>query len=225
MKTFRFLFLTILMAGAWVGPVDAPEQLPTELRIDWIRVYEKPYTELFNGKDLTGWIEVLKEGEEVNEPTFVADNGLLHISGQPFGYIRTEQSYSNYTLHLEWRWAGEKGVDGGIFHFLQGEDKVWPLGVQLQMTPKDMGTLMGGIPIEGIEGPFYWKSRVVEESPEKPVGEWNTMDFVCRDGLIKAFLNGVFINQAQCEAREGFIGIQSEGGPMDFRNIRINIIK
>jgi len=220
-----FLILSNQLGGSWVGPVDTPEQLPTELRIDWIKVYEKPYTELFNGKDLTGWKPVLKEGEEVNEPTFVADNGLLHITGQPFGYIRTEESYSNYTLHLEWRWTGEKGVDGGIFHFLQGEDKVWPQGVQLQMTPKDMGTLMGGIPIEGLEGPFYWKSRMVEESPEKPVGEWSIMDFVCRDGLIKAFLNGVFINQAQCAAREGYIGIQSEGGPMDFRNIRINIIK
>ena len=93
------------------------------------------------------------------------------------------------------------------------------------MTPKDMGMLMGGIPIEGIEGPFYRKSRMVEESPEKPVGEWNSMDFVCRDGVIKAFLNGVFINEARCEDREGYIGIQSEGGPMDFRNIRIRIIQ
>lgn len=178
-----------------------------------------PGTELFNGKDLTGWKVVLREDETVKEPTFVADKGVLHISGQPFGYIRTEQSFSNYTLHLEWRWAGEKGVDSGIFHFLQGEDKVWPTGVQLQMTPQDMGVLMGGIPMEGIEGPFYRKARIVETSPEKPVGEWNCMDFVCREGKIKAFLNGVLVNEANCDVKEGFIGIQSEGGAMDFRNI------
>lgn len=215
-----YFILSNQLGGAWVGSVD-PDQLPSELRIDWIRVYEKPYTELFNGKDLSGWKVVLKEGEEANGPTFAADNGILHVSGQPFGYIRTEQAYSDYTLHLEWRWAGPEGVDGGIFHFLQGEDKVWPMGIQLQMTPKDMGTLFGGIPIEGIEGPFYWKHRMVENSPEKPVGEWNSMDFVCRDGLVTAFLNGVLVNQAQCEAREGYIGIQSEGGAMDFRNIRV----
>ena len=214
-----YLILSNQLGGNWVGPVDAPEQLPSELRIDWIRVYEKPYTQLFNGKDLTGWKAVLKE--EVEEPTFVADKGVLHITGQPFGYIRTEKEYSNYTLQLEWRWAGEKGVDGGIFNFLQGEDKVWPTGVQLQMTPKDMGTLMGGIPIEGIEGPFYWKPRMVEDSPEKAVGEWNSMDFVCRDGVITAFLNGVLVNRAKCQAREGFVGIQSEGGAMDFRDIRL----
>ena len=202
MKTFRILLIVSLLACTFscAGP---------------------GYTELFNGKDLTGWKVVLREGEEVTEPTFVADNGVLHISGQPFGYIRTEKAYSNYTLHLEWRWAGEKGVDGGIFHFLQGEDKVWPQGVQLQMTPKDMGMLMGGIPIEGIEGPFYWKPRMVDESPEKPVGEWNIMEFECHEGHIKAYLNGVLVNEAQCSAHEGPIGIQSEGGPMDFRYIRI----
>ena len=181
----------------------------------------KSHQKLFNGKDLSGWKAVLREAEEGMEPTFTADKGILHISGQPFGYIRTEKAFSNYTLHLEWRWAGEEGVDGGIFHFLQGEDKVWPTGVQLQMTPKDMGTLMGGIPIEGLEGPFYRKFRQVEESPEKPVGEWNTMDFECLDGYIKAYLNGVLVNEARCEAREGYIGIQSEGGALEFRNIRI----
>ena len=214
-----YFILSNQLGGGWVGPVDAPEQLPSELRIDWIKVYEKPHQELFNGKDLTGWKVVLREDETVKEPTFVADKGVLHISGQPFGYIRTEQAFSNYTLHLEWRWAGDKGVDSGIFHFLQGEDKVWPTGVQLQMTPQDMGVLMGGIPMEGIEGPFYRKARIVETSPEKPVGEWNCMDFVCREGKIKAFLNGVLVNEANCDAKEGFIGIQSEGGAMDFRNI------
>ena len=215
-----YFILSNQLGGSWVGPVDEPEELPTELRVDWIRVYEKPHKELLHGKKLTGWKVVLKEGEKAKKPTFAADKeGVLHISGQPFGYIRTEKLYSNYTLHLEWRWAGGEAVDGGIFHFLQGEDKVWPQGVQLQMTPKDMGTLMGGIPIEGIEGPFYRKPRIPEDSPEKPAGEWNSMDFVCRDGVIKAFLNGVLVNVARCEAREGYIGLQSEGGALDVRNI------
>ena len=62
---------------------------------------------------------------------------------------------------------------------------------------------------------------MVEESPENPVGEWNTVDFECRDGVIKAFLNGVLVNEALCEAREGHIGFQSEGGAIDIRNLWI----
>ncbi len=179
---------------------------------------------LFNGENLDGWKVVLKaaEGETFEGETFYAQDGVLRVSGKPFGYIRTENKYSDYTLHLEWRWAGEEGVDGGVFNRLQDGDKVWPLGVQLQMTPKDMGVLMGGIKIEGLEGPFYKKDRIVEESPEKPVGEWNEMEFLCKGGEIKVWLNGILVNEAVCDATSGYIALQSEGGPMDFRNIYLS---
>ena len=179
---------------------------------------------LFNGENLDGWKVVLKaaEGETFEGETFSAQEGVLHVTGKPFGYIRTEKKYSDYRLHVEWRWTGDKAVDGGIFNYLQDGDKVWPMGVQLQMTPKDMGVLMGGIRIEGLEGPFYKKDRIVETSPERPVGEWNEMEFLCEGGSIKVWLNGVLINEAVCDATDGYIALQSEGGPMDFRNITLS---
>ena len=182
---------------------------------------------LFNGKNMDGWKVVLKEEADAfsGASTFSVENEMIHITGQPFGYARTEKKYSNYSLHLEWRWAGPKGVDGGVFNYLQDGDKVWPQGVQLQMTPKDMGMLMGGIPIEGVEGPFYRKERIVAESPEKPVGEWNEMEFLCKDGQIKCWLNGVLVNEAVCDVTDGYIAVQSEGGSMDFRNIYLSFPK
>lgn len=182
---------------------------------------------LFNEKNMDGWKVVLKEEADAfsGASTFSVENEMIHITGQPFGYARTEKKYSNYLLHLEWRWAGPKGVDGGVFNYLQDGDKVWPQGVQLQMTPKDMGMLMGGIPIEGVEGPFYRKERIVAESPEKPVGEWNEMEFLCKDGQIKCWLNGVLVNEAVCDVTDGYIAVQSEGGSMDFRNIYLSFPK
>ena len=182
---------------------------------------------LFNGKDLDGWKAVVKEGSDAysGASTFTVRDSMMHVSGDPFGYIRTEKKLTDYNLHLEWRWAGKESVDGGIFNRLQDGDKVWPLGIQLQMTSKDMGVLMGGIPLKGIEGPFYKKDRIVDESPEKPVGEWNEMDFLCNGGLIKVWLNGVLVNEAECDVTEGYIGIQSEGGAMDFRNIYVTYSK
>ena len=35
-----YLILSNQLGGSWVGPVDAPEQLPSEMRIDWIKVYQ-----------------------------------------------------------------------------------------------------------------------------------------------------------------------------------------
>lgn len=178
---------------------------------------------LFDGKTLDGWIAVLDTAAATaQEATFSVRDGVIHVTGQPFGYLRTEASYSDYTLHLEWRWAGGEAVDGGIFNYLQEGDKVWPTGVQCQMTPEGMGVLMGGIPMEGVDGGergFFVKPRLADSSPERPVGEWNEMTFRCTGGHLEVTLNGAVVNEADCAADRGFIGFQSEGGAMEFRNL------
>lgn len=35
-----YLILSNQLEGSWVGPADKPEELPSELRIDWIKVYQ-----------------------------------------------------------------------------------------------------------------------------------------------------------------------------------------
>lgn len=36
-----YIILSNQLGGKWVGPVTEPQQLPSELRVDWIKVYEK----------------------------------------------------------------------------------------------------------------------------------------------------------------------------------------
>lgn len=176
---------------------------------------------LFNGKDLTGWVFFTREDSTVTEPTFTVRDGAIHVSGQPFGYIRTEKKYADYTLHLQWRWT-EGRVDGGIYSRLQDEDKVWPDGVQLQIRERDFGYLFSAIPLEGVEGPFYRKAPLCEGDPEKPDGEWNDTVITCKGGQITCTVNGVLVNEALAEATEGYIGLQSEGGAIEFRDIWID---
>ena len=38
-----YFILSNQIGGGWVGPASAPEQFPSELRIDWIRVYKKDF--------------------------------------------------------------------------------------------------------------------------------------------------------------------------------------
>ena len=89
---------------------------------------EKPVV-LFNGENLDGWKTVVAdEPEGTEEDTFSVKEGVMHITGKPFGYIRTEKKYSDYLLHLEWRWAEEESVDGGVFNRLQ--DGLYHPGLQ-----------------------------------------------------------------------------------------------
>jgi len=183
-------------------------------------------TSLFNGRDLTGWVSVVAETETPPaEPTFSVRDGLLHVTGTPNGYLRTEQKYGDYVLLLEWRWS-ETRADSGIYNRLQDGDKVWPTGVQLQMRERDFGFFFSGLPLEGIEPERnYRKPPVCEGDPELPDGQWNTVRVVCEGGHMTAYVNDVLVNEAVCDASEGYIGIQSEGGAMDFRNIRITPVK
>ena len=176
---------------------------------------------LFNGQDLSGWVFVTDENsQEDASQTFTSSDGLIRISGQPFGYMRTEQKYSDFVLHTEWRWTAEP-ADGGIFVMLQDGDQVWPTGLQCQMKGADMGVLMGGIPIAGVEGRngFYMKRLDSMSQAEHAPGEWNETDITCRSGHVSVSINGILVNEADCEAQDGYIALQSEGGAMEFRTV------
>ena len=76
-------------------------------------------TELFNGKDLAGWVCVVDSlGEVPAGEVFTVRDGNIRIAGQPFGYMRTVRQYGDYRLHAEWRWIGE-ATNSGIFQRVQ----------------------------------------------------------------------------------------------------------
>lgn len=184
-------------------------------------------TELFNGKDLTGWVCVLEEGATVAPAeVYSVKEGNLYISGKPFGYIRTDKKYGDYRLHTEWRWV-EEGSNSGLFQRVQDGDKVWAEAIECQLCSGKAGdyVMLGGAKIEDIEcvGEFPVKERAGDF--ENPVGEWNSAEIVCRGKEIEVYINGKFQNKCTGEHTEGYIAMQSEGGPIEFRNIYIEALE
>ena len=60
----------------------------------------------------------------------------------------------------------------------------------------------------------------LEESSENAAGEWNVYDITCDGDKIELIVNGVVQNIAsESSLRSGRISLQSEGGPIEFRNI------
>jgi hypothetical protein len=53
-------------------------------------------------------------------------------------------------------------------------------------------------------------------------GQWNTYTVVAIDGVLKLAVNGTFVNGAsRVTQKKGFVGLQSEGAEIHFRNIKI----
>lgn len=189
----------------------------------------EPRTELFNGRDLAGWVCVTDpEGVGDARDAFSVQNGNIRIAGSPFGYMRTEETYDDYRLHVEWRWIGE-ATNSGIFQRVQEGDKVWPQGIECQLMAGRAGdlVLLGGARAAGIEpvGKFPVKARIGDAGCEKPAGEWNEAEIVCRGDRMTVYINGMLQNECSGTDRTGYIALQSEGGTLEFRNVYLTDVK
>lgn len=186
---------------------------------------ESKKTFLFDGETLDGWVAVVKDGAE---GVFTVSDGVISVTGQPFGYLRTEKKYGDYNLHVEWRYPEGNATNSGIFQRVQDQDTVWPEGVECQLMAGHAGDMIGlsGARILEVpsnpENPFTVKPRIhPDEAIELPEGEWNTAEIVCKGDKMTVYINGSLENEATLALTEGYIALQSEGGPLEFRNVYI----
>jgi hypothetical protein len=193
-------------------------------------------TTLFNGKDFTGWSVksdlsgfagfVPDPNHDVTKTWSVVD-GVIRCEGKPNGYMRTEKGYADYLLHVEWRWP-EKGGNSGVLIHNSGDDVVWPKSLECQLASGNAGDFwaIGGVEFKehAKGGRRVSRRRTIKlkDSSEKPVGQWNAYDIICRDDWVVVLVNGVLQNVAtKCSEKSGRICLQSEGTMVEFRNIYI----
>jgi hypothetical protein len=189
---------------------------------------------LFNGQNLDGWKPYLQDNSVDAAKVWSVKDNVLRCEGKPTGYLRTVESYSDYTLHLEWRWP-EKPANSGVLLNITGEDKVWPQCIEAQLQHLNAGdivTIQKGSRIT-INGVLYQPENTIAKvipkqlsSSEKPAGQWNRYDIVCKNGKIDLSVNGVRQNGGTgALPSAGNIGLQSEGGPIEFRNVYLIPLK
>ena len=218
-KTPAILLPAALLIASYAGA-----QTPTQFR------------DLFNGKDLTGWVNV-----NTAPDTWKVKDGLLICSGHPIGVMRTDRQYENFILHIEWKHI-EPGGNSGVFAWSNANpnpESRLPNGVEIQMLELDWVNLnkQNGqpAPIAYVHGELFGVGGVttIPENPRGtrsksfenrclPKGEWNTYDVVAVDGVIKLSVNGKFVNGiSKSSQKKGYLCLESEGAEIHFRNIRI----
>jgi hypothetical protein len=182
---------------------------------------------LFNGTDLLNW-EFFLRGDSVDPATvFSVKDGIISITGEPFGYMRTKEKYSDYTLHVEWRWPDEP-TNSGVFIHGQEPDAIWLQCIECQLQHGNAGDFicMNGADIEERTDKSRIVVRKMAESSEKAAGEWNTMEVTCDGNTIEVSVNGVLQNRGTgSNISSGFICLQSEGKEIQFRNVYLTKLK
>ncbi len=186
---------------------------------------------LFNGEDLSGWVDVNTSPE-----TWQVKDGVLICSGNPIGVMRTDRQYENFVLEIEWKHM-EAGGNSGVFVWSEGtpfEDDPLTKAIEVQMLELEWATqhnetdayVHGELfPTMGMtavpDNPRGIRSKSIEKRC-KGKGEWNKYVVVCVDGTVKLSVNDKFVNGLRAsERKKGYICLEAEGAEIHFRNIRI----
>ncbi len=164
-----------------------------------------------------------KSKEPVSGPTWTENEGVIACTGNPRGYLYSLESFGNCSLRLEYRFlesAGEnENPNTGFLIYITGENRIWPKCLEVQGKFAEMAHIKSNSKEISLE---VTDNQAARESARRPVGEWNAIEVICKDGALTSVLNGIPV--ASCkpsELKAGFIGIQSEGDAVEFRNIRV----
>jgi hypothetical protein len=209
MKTIRFFTLLVISLIAISTIISAQNNTNSGT------------VQLFNGKDLTNWVFKLRDPSIDPAKVFSVQNGIIHIAGDPFGYMRTKEVYADYILHVEWRWPSEP-TNSGVFVHAQLPDSVWLRCVECQLKAGSAGDFVCMNGADMTEHPDKTKMSVtkMDVSSEKPAGEWNTLEVVCKGNGIEVFVNGIFQNKGtNVNVSRGSVCLQSEGKEIEFKNV------
>lgn len=181
---------------------------------------------LFDGSDLAAWTFHLDRPDAQLADVWSIHDGILACKGAPAGYLITRRNdFENYVLTLDWRWPGGGGNNGVLVHVTTpNELGVWPKCLEVQLEHGNAGdfwVIGTTIDVENIDQRREGRRhRKVGDSKEKALGEWNTMEITCRGDTVTVKVNGQVVNEAtRVSQSRGAIALQSEGTPIEYRNI------
>jgi len=196
-------------------------------------------TPLFNGKDLSGWSIFIRHQDKSDPRTdtkgvFRVEDDVIHVSGEEFGCLTTEEDFEDYRLLVEFKWGEKKWPprekvvrDSGILLHGVGPDKVWTKSIECQIQEHDCGDfyMVDGTSIV-VDGELQKRYKKKTKDAEKPTGEWNTIEVVCDGHKITNIVNGVVVNEgSMASVTKGKIVLQSEGAEVFYRKVELTPLK
>jgi hypothetical protein len=185
-----------------------------------------------------------------DEPgTWSWKEGIVYCTGQPVGVLRTQKQYTNFELVAQWRHRSSGG-NSGVFVWCPEEaltglprGKLPSAGIEVQVLDhgykekyeKSSGKKADWFTTNGDVFPVG-KSKMKPFPPISPDGsrsfptkelskgvdQWNHYYVRAMNGEVRLWVNGEEVSGgSNCEPRTGFLCLESEGAPVEFKELRI----
>ena len=187
-----------------------------------------------------------------NADTWTEKEGVIHGTGKPTGVTRSKVPYTNFELVAQWRHLRDAG-NSGFFVWATPDSLAalagkpgYPVGIEVQVLDlgytaqyekqykkkADWFTCHGDVFPVGTADmkPFPpvapdGKRSFPTKHLSKGVGEWNHYYVRGINGEIRLWVNGEEVSGGtDCQPRTGFLCLESEGSPVEFKNLRIRVL-
>ena len=180
--------------------------------------------------------------------TWTFKDGTIYCTGKPVGIMRTKNKVTNFELVVEWRHM-KSGGNSGVFVWVT-DDSIkdipkgkLPHGVEVQVLDhgykeqyeKETGKKGDWFTTNGDVFPVG-KTTMKPFPPLSPDGsrsfpkrnlskgtpEWNHYYVRAINGEVRLWVNGEEISGgSDTNPRTGYLALESEGSPIEFKNLRI----
>jgi hypothetical protein len=140
------------------------------------------WKQLFNGKDLAGW-------RMAGPGRFVVQGGLMKTEGGMGLLYYAGEKFGNATIRVVYKVTDARSNSGVFIRLPEPPPDAWygvhnGYEVQIDAAGDDWHTT----------GALYSLTKVTKR-PQKPAGEWNTMDILLQGQKTTVILNGETINE------------------------------
>jgi hypothetical protein len=230
----------VAIAAIMVAPVGAEDaSAPPKAFIDgtgpgWRALEEEDFTKVNCPPDTWTW-----------------KDQVLYCTGKPIGVLRTKKKFTNFELSCQWRHrkpAGNSGVfvwatDDSIEKLTKEGKPGLPHGIEVQVLDLDFARQYR----EKTKKPASWftthgdvfpvgRSKMKPFPPLSPngsrsfpskdltkgVNQWNHYYVRCINGEVRLWVNGEEVSGGtDCNPRTGYLCLESEGSPVEFKALRI----
>lgn len=201
-------------------------------------------------RDLTGedFVNV-----NCKEDTWRWEGGHAFCTGKPVGVIRMKEEIKNFELVCEWMHK-KSGGNSGVFVWaspksigeLEAGKGRLPHGIEVQVLdlgyaeqyekkhkkPSDWFTSHGDVFPTGPAKmkPFppvapNGKRSFPSKNLTKGINEWNHYYVRAINGEVRLWVNGEEVSGgSDCDPAQGYLCLESEGSPVEFKNMRLRVL-
>jgi hypothetical protein len=135
-------------------------------------------------------------------------------------WLRFNKELRNFTFHVKWRFtpvtAGTPKYNSGVFFRNDADGNIW----HQAQTSLAGGYIFGVTPADGKPQHFNLQKEMTENRV-KPAGKWNVYDIRCVGDTCTLAVNGMVVNTIHTGVDNGYIGLESEGYRIEFKDFKV----